>query len=87
AVDKGGNLALFGLDKPELILEAATRSGKRVLHIGNGEGSSKGRYARLADNDRNDVFVLDEESCVRLLRDLNAFGRPPSRTPVQPAAR
>ena len=45
-VDKGANLALFGLDKPELILEAATRSGKRTLHIGNVEGSSKGRYAQ-----------------------------------------
>ncbi|MHB1425105.1 MAG: DUF4340 domain-containing protein [Gemmataceae bacterium] len=87
AVDKGANLALFGLDKPELILEAATRSGKRALQIGNVEGSSKGRYARLADSERGDVFVLDEETCARLLRDLNAFGKPPPRSTVQPAAR
>jgi hypothetical protein len=87
AVDKGANLALFGLDKPTLILETATRSGKRVLHIGNVEGSSKGRYARIPDGDRNDVFVLDEESCIRLLRDLTAFGRPPARSSAQPAAR
>jgi hypothetical protein len=87
AVDKGANLALFGLDKPELVLEVATRSGKRVLHVGNIEGSSKGRYARLPDSDRSDVFVLDEETCVRLLRDLSAFGRPPARSSAQPAAR
>ncbi len=87
AVDKDANLALFGLDKPELILEIATRSGKRVLHIGNVEGSSKGRYARVPNADRRDVFVLDEETCGRLLRDLNAFGRPPARSTVQPVAR
>ena len=87
AVDKDANLALFGLDKPALILEIATRSGKRVLQIGNVEGSSKGRYARLASGDHGGVFVLDEETCVRLLRDLSAFGRPPARSAVQPAAR
>jgi hypothetical protein len=87
AVDKGANLALFGLDKPELVLEAATRSGKRVLHIGNAEGDSKRRYARVPDSGRDDVFVLDEETCERLLRDLNGFGKPPSRSPSEPAAR
>lgn len=87
AVDKGANLTLFGLDKPELILEIATRSGKRVLQIGNVEGSSKGHYARVAEADRSDVFVLDEETCTRLLRDVNAFGRPPARAAAQPAAR
>ncbi len=86
AVDKDANLALFGLDKPELILEIATRSGKRVLHIGNGESNSKGRYARVPDNDRSGVFVLDEETCTRLLRDLSAFGRPPARSTMQPVA-
>ena len=85
AVDKGANLALFGLDKPELILEVATRSGKQVLHIGNVEGGSKGRYARIPDPDRSDVFVLDEATCARLLRDLPAFGKPPGRSPVQAA--
>jgi hypothetical protein len=87
AVDKGANLALFGLDKPALILEVATRSGKRVLHIGNVEGGSKGRYAHVPGPDRGDVFVLDEETCARLMRDLGAFGRPPSPTGTQPAAR
>jgi hypothetical protein len=87
AVDKDANLALFGLDNPELVLEIATRSGKRVLRLGNVEGSSKGRYARIQDSDRGGVFVLDEETCVRIMRDLSAFGRPPSRSTVEPAAR
>jgi hypothetical protein len=87
AVDKGANLALFGLDKPELVLEVATRSGKRVLHVGNVEGSSKRRYARIPDADRTDVFVLDEETCARIVRDLNAFGKPPARPAAEPASR
>ncbi len=86
AVDKGANLALFGLDKPELILEAATRTGKRALHVGNRVGDTKARYARLPDGDRNDVFILNEEACARLLRDLAAFGRPPAPPTLQPAA-
>jgi hypothetical protein len=87
AVDKGANLALFGLDEPELVLEIGTRSGKRVLRIGNGEGSSKGRYARIQESDHGGVFVLDEETCMRLMRDLSAFSRPPARSNVEPAAR
>jgi hypothetical protein len=84
-VDKGANLALFGLDKPDLILEVATRSGKRVLHIGNVEGDSKGRYARVPDGERGDVFVLDEETCARLMRNVAAFGRLPTPSVAQPA--
>jgi hypothetical protein len=87
AVDKDANLALFGLDKPELIVDVATRSGKRLLHIGNVEGNSKGRYARVPDSNQSGVFVLDEETCVRIMRDLSAFGRPLARSTVQPAAR
>jgi hypothetical protein len=87
AVDKGANLALFGLDKPELVLEVATRSGKRLLHVGNTEGSSKRRYARIPDPDRSDVFVLDEASCDRILRDLAAFGKPPSALALPRPAR
>ncbi len=85
AVDKGANLALFGLDKPELVLEVATRSGKRVLHIGNTEGASKRRYARIPEPDRSDVFVLDEATCERILRDLNAFSKPPVPAPPRAA--
>ena len=42
---------------------------------------------RVADSERGDVFVLDEETCLRLVRDLNAFGRPPARSTFQPASR
>jgi hypothetical protein len=87
AMDKGANLALFGLDKPELVLEVATRSGKRVLHVGNTEGNSNRHYARIPDSDRGDVFVLDEETCARIVRDLNAFGKPPARSAAESAAR
>jgi hypothetical protein len=83
-VDKGANLALFGLDKPQLVLEVATRSGKRVLHVGNREGDSKRRYARIPNGDRADVFLLDEASCERIVRDLSAFGKPPT-VPPRPA--
>ncbi len=85
AVDKGANLALFGLDKPHLVLEIATRSGKRVLHIGNTEGASKRHYARIPDPDRSDVFVLDEATCERIVRDLNVFGKPPVPAPPRAA--
>ncbi len=77
AVDKDGDLKLFGLKEPELVLEAATRSGKRALQIGGFVGESKARYARLPD--KPGVFVLDEATASRLVRDLNAFTRPPQK--------
>lgn len=83
AVDKGANLALFGLDKPDVTLEAATRSGKRVLLIGNYVGNTKSRYAHVPDGGRSDVFVLDEATCTRVLRDLAAFGQPPTPASAQ----
>jgi len=64
----------------------ATRSGNRVLHIGNAEGDSKRRYARLPDAKDSGVFVLDEATCERIMRDLNAFGKPPA-SPAPRAAR
>jgi hypothetical protein len=85
AVDRDTDLKLFGLEPPVLTLEVATRFGKRVLQIGNPEGESKRRYARLADADRPGVFVLDEAAVANLFRDLAAFTRPP-RTPPSPAA-
>jgi hypothetical protein len=75
-VDRGANLGLFGLKTPALTLEVVTRTGKRVLHVGNPEGESKRRYACLADPERSDVFVLDEATCKNLFRDLAAFTRP-----------
>lgn len=77
AVDKDADLKLFGLASPELVLEAATRSGKRALQIGGFVGESKARYARLPD--KPGVFVLDEATAARLVRDLSAFTRPPGK--------
>ncbi len=74
AADKDADLKLFGLAAPELVLEAATRSGKRTLQIGGFVGESKARYARLPD--RPGVFVIDETTATRLVRDLSAFTQP-----------
>ncbi len=86
AVDKGADLKLFGLEPPELTLEITTRDGKKTLFLGHTEGSSKRRYARVAGNDRNDVFVLNESDSARLFRELSAFTRP-SEVPVPAAGR
>jgi hypothetical protein len=75
-VDKGADPKLFGLEKPELVLEVATRSAKQVLEVGGVEGGSKRRYARVPGPDRTDVFVLDEADCARLFRDLAGFSGP-----------
>ncbi|HZY85033.1 MAG TPA: DUF4340 domain-containing protein, partial [Gemmataceae bacterium] len=77
AVDKDGDLKLFGLKEPELVLEAATRSGKRALQIGGFVGESKARYARLPD--KPGVFVLDAATAARIVRDLSAFTRAPEK--------
>jgi hypothetical protein len=76
AVDKGADPGLFGLDKPELTLEVATRTGKHTLQVGGFVGESKDRYARVPEPGRTDVFVLDEATCARIVRDLAAFTRP-----------
>lgn len=75
AADKGADLKLFGLEPPELAIEVATRSGKRVLHLGRTEGESKRRYARIPEDGTQAVFVLDEGDSTRLVRDLAAFTR------------
>jgi hypothetical protein len=71
--DKDTDLNLYGLDPAELIIEAETRTGKRVLHVGRPEGESKRRYARVPDRARPGVFVLSEADAARLVRDLSAF--------------
>jgi hypothetical protein len=83
-VDKGADPKLFGLDKPDLILEVATRDGRKLLEVGGFEGGSKRRYARVPGGDRTDVFLLDEADCGRILRDLAGFSRAsaPSPTPA-----
>lgn len=77
-VDKGADLKLYALDPPQVTLDVLTRSGKRTLLIGSPVGESKQRYARLADSDRGDVFILSEADCARILRDAAALGKPPA---------
>jgi hypothetical protein len=84
AVDKGADLKLFGLDHPDLVLEVATRNGKRTLEVGALEGGSRRRYARVPTKDRSDVFVLDEGDLTRILRDAAAFTKPPIVPPPSP---
>jgi hypothetical protein len=86
AVDKGADPGLFGLDKPELVLEVATRTGKHTLQIGGFVGESKDRYARVPEAGRTDVFVLDEATCARLVHDLAAFTRPAPARAAAPSA-
>jgi hypothetical protein len=83
-VDKGADPKLFGLDKPDLLLEVVTRSGRRLLEVGGFEGGSKRRYARVSAADRSDVFLLDEADCGRILRELSGFTRAPSTGPAPP---
>jgi hypothetical protein len=72
-VDNAGDLALYGLDKPHLVLEMQTPTGKRVLYIGRAEGESKRYYARVPDKSNGEVFVLSEADCAKIVRDLAAF--------------
>ncbi len=77
--DTGADLKLYGLDPPELVLEVTTPSGKHVLYIGGLEGMSKRRYARLPAKGPADVFVLDETTSSKLVRDLVALTSPLTR--------
>ena len=71
--DKAADLALYGLDKPHLILEVQTPTGKRVLHIGRAEGESKRHYAQVPDKTNVEVFVLSEADSAKIVRDVPAF--------------
>jgi hypothetical protein len=77
-VDKDADRKLYGLETPYLTLDVSTRSGKHTLLIGHTEGESKRRYACMADAERTDVFLLDEATCERIVRDLPSFARAPA---------
>ncbi len=73
---------LFGLAEPELTVEVGTRAGKQfTLLVGRPVGESKRRYARIPEAGRTDVFVIGEGDVEKIVRDLAAFGKPPT-TPV-----
>jgi hypothetical protein len=81
-VDKGADLKLYGLEPPEVVIEAIAPSGRRVLHIGRAEGDSKRFYARVTEKDRTDVFVISEADAAKLVRPLAAF----TQTTIKPAS-
>lgn len=72
-VDTGADLKLYGLEPPQLVLEIQTPSGKKTLHIGRAEGSSKKHYARLPEPNRSDVFIIGEADATKLLRTATDF--------------
>jgi hypothetical protein len=80
--DKDADPKLYGLEKPELTLEATTRTGKRTLQIGAVEGDSKRRYARVVEPGRSDVFTIGEADLPLLLRDLKALSQPSAPRPM-----
>lgn len=76
AVDKDADPKLFGLVNPEIKLTVISQGGvKRVLEIGAEVGGTGGkqRYARVADKDRSDVFVLSAADTLRLTRDRSVY--------------
>src|SRR5262249_41244734 len=78
AQDRDADLNLYGLQPPELVIEAETPSGKRVLELGRPEGESRRRYARVPDKNRPGVFVISDADAERLVRDRAAFTGEPS---------
>jgi hypothetical protein len=68
--DKDADPKLYGLAPPALELEVTSREGKHVVHLGNEEGGSRRRYARLPDSARSDVFLLSEEDSTRLMSTM-----------------
>jgi hypothetical protein len=86
-VDQGADPKLFGLDSPRLVLEVATRSGKRTLEVGAQEGGTRAHYARVAGGSRGGVFVLGGADCAGLLRDAAAFTQPPAASAPGPSGK
>ncbi len=87
AVDKGADKKLFGLDPPELIIEADAGEKKITLHIGRFEGDSKRAYACLPDKGRSDVFVLSAADTARLTRTVEDLGKPLPKKPPMPESK
>jgi hypothetical protein len=70
--DKDADLQLYGLDKPDLVLDIQTPTGKKTLAIGRQEGGSKRYYAQVPEK-KGEVFVISEADAERIVRDLGAF--------------
>jgi Domain of unknown function (DUF4340) len=74
-VDKNADLKLYGLEPPQFVLEVQSPSGKKTLHIGRAEGTSKRHYARVPEPNRSDVFIISEADADKILRTITDFGK------------
>jgi hypothetical protein len=75
--DTNADLKLYGLAPPERVFVLTGKSGPpRTLHVGRAVGGAPGKYyARVADADRTDVFIINETDAAKLMRDRAAYGR------------
>jgi hypothetical protein len=72
-VDNNADLKLYGLEPPQLAMEIQMPSGKKTLHIGRAEGTSKKSYARVPEPNRSDVFLISEADAAKILRTIADF--------------
>jgi hypothetical protein len=84
-VDKDADRKLYGLEPPQLVLEIGTPSGKRVLEVGHTEGSSKRHYARVAEDNRSEVFIIGEKETGQILRGFASHVEAPAKPAPAPA--
>ena len=70
--DKDADLKLYGLEKPSRVIVITQQGGtSKTLQIGGEVCGTNGKqvYAKVADKDRTDVFVLSEKDTATLVRD------------------
>ncbi|HEV3257785.1 MAG TPA: DUF4340 domain-containing protein [Gemmataceae bacterium] len=79
-VDKDADFKLYGLEPPQLTVQVGTQGAKRVLYVGRTEGTSKRYYARVAEPDRSDVFVISAKEAANVVREVGAFGKGPGKS-------
>ncbi len=74
--DKDADLKLYGLDKPSRVIVITQQGGTaKTLQLGGEVGGTNGKqvYAKVADKDRTDVFVLSEKDTAALTKDRNGY--------------
>jgi hypothetical protein len=71
--DKGADLKVYGLDRPNLVLEVESPSGKQALHVGRQEGGSKRYYATVPGAAGAPVFLISEADAARIVKPLEGF--------------
>ncbi|CAN5606640.1 hypothetical protein BH11PLA2_BH11PLA2_06380 [soil metagenome] len=73
--DEKADLKLYGLEPPQRVIVLTAKGGPpKTLHLGREEGGKGGRYyAKVADADRTDVFVISEADAAKLMKDRGAY--------------